>query len=116
MCFEEISLQIVGMSLGAGKLTIEEGLPCLLMRCHALEESKSVAHSVRRVGREHRRRKERIHGDDFLKQGGHDAWRTAYTAQSRLKSVTPPTKLMLTEGMPQHEGKIIVVLSLLRQL
>lgn len=54
-------------------LTVQEKLTSLGVRGYALKERERVAHAVRGVRGEVRRRQQGIHGYNLLKQGRHDA-------------------------------------------
>ena len=55
------------------KLTLQKQSSRLAMTGHTLQQRQGVAHAIRGVRRELRRREERIDGDDFLQQRRHDA-------------------------------------------
>lgn len=74
-------------------MCLQEQSPCLAVTRYALKQSQSVANAVARLGGQCRRRKQRIHADNFLEERRHD-----------------------TKAVPEDKSKVFVLFTLLAEL
>ena len=78
----------------------------------ALEEGEGVADSIRGVGGEGRRREKWVDGDYLLQQRRHDPWQKQNEGEKLRRQEETRRR---TEGMPEDEGEVVPLFSLLAQ-